>query len=134
MSLPKPSACAFGFFQAGAGFGMDTIPSSFSNKTNIIKPKYHMQLQLVPGLHTAIIANASPGYGGSQFSLETYVVCKNKAGIPAILATFDHSREYPNLGSDLRRLFMPGIRESPQSHPQNMDDLSQVIDEAGANR
>jgi len=92
-----------------------------------------MQLQLVPGLHTAIIANASPGHGGSQFSLETYMVCK-KVGIPAILATFDHSREYPNIGSDLRRLFMPGMRQSPHTHPKNMDDLSQVIDEVSANR
>lgn len=92
-----------------------------------------MQLQLVPGLHIAIIANASPGYGGSQFSLETYMVCK-KVGIPAILATFDYSREYPTIGSELRRLSMPGMRQSPHTHPQKTDDLSQVIDEVIANR
>lgn len=61
------------------------------------------------------------------------MACK-KTGLPAILTTFDHSQEYSNLGSDLRRLSMPGIRESTPSHLQKMDDLSHLIDEASANR
>jgi hypothetical protein len=67
-----------------------------------------------------------------MFSLESYTICKKK-GIPAILATFDHRRSYPNIGGDLRRLKVPGIKHLPQEHPYNFEDLSQVFDEARAN-
>ena len=91
-----------------------------------------MNYHLFPGLHVAIVTNISGGYGGSMFALESYAICR-KSGIPAILASFDLRRAYPNIGGDLRRLKAPGIRHLPQEHPYNFDDLSQVFDEARAN-
>ena len=67
-----------------------------------------------------------------MFSLESYAICK-KAGIPAILATFDLRRSYPNIGGDLRRLKIPGVKRLPQDKPYHFEDLSQVFDEARAN-
>lgn len=90
--------------------------------------QYHINL----GLHIAIVTNISGGYGGSMFALESYAICK-KAGIPAILASFDLRRAYPNIGDDLRRLKVPGTKHLPQEHPYNFDDLSQVFDEARSN-
>jgi len=91
-----------------------------------------MNYHLFPGLHIAIATNISGGYGGSMFSQECYTILK-KAGIPAILATFDLRRSYPNIGGDLRRLKMPGVKRLPQDVPYHFDDLSQVFDEARAN-
>jgi hypothetical protein len=91
-----------------------------------------MNYHLFPGLHIAIVTNISGGYGGSMFSLESYAICK-KAGIPVILATFDLRRSYPNIGKDLRRLKMPGVKFLSHDHPYNLDDLSQLFDEARAN-
>ena len=91
-----------------------------------------MNYHLFPGLHIAIVTNISGGYGGSMFALESYAICR-KAGIPAILASFDLQRAYPNIGGDLRRLKVPGIKHLPQEHLYNLDDLSQVFDEARAN-
>ena len=90
--------------------------------------QYHLNL----GLHIAIATNISGGYGGSMFSIESYAICK-KAGIPAILATFDLHRSYPKIGGDLRRLRMPGVKPLPQDEPYNYEELSQVFDEARAN-
>ena len=67
-----------------------------------------------------------------MFSLESYAICK-KAGIPAILATFDLRRSYPIIGGDLRRLKIPGVKRLPQDEPYHLEDLSQVFDEARAN-
>ena len=91
-----------------------------------------MNYNLFPGLHIAIVTNISGGYGGSMFSLESYTICK-KAGIPAILATFDLRRAYPNIGGDLRRLKIPRVKPLPQEQPYDFEDLSQVFDEARAN-
>lgn len=91
-----------------------------------------MNYHLCPGLHIAIVTNISGGYGGSMFSLESYVICK-KNGIPAILATFDHRRSYPNIGGDFRRIKLPGIKPSTPEQNSNIDNLSQVLDEARAN-
>ncbi len=91
-----------------------------------------MNYHLFPGLHIAIVTNISGGYGGSMFSLESYAICK-KAGIPAILASFDLRQTYPNIGGDLRRLKMPGVKRLPQDEPYHFEDLSQVFDEARAN-
>lgn len=66
-----------------------------------------------------------------MFSLESYSICK-KAGIPAILATFDLRRAYPTIGGDLRRLKMPGV-PLLKDQPYHSEDLSQVFDEARAN-
>jgi hypothetical protein len=67
-----------------------------------------------------------------MYSLESYTICK-KVGIPAILATFDLRRSYPNIGGDLRRLKIPGVKRLPQDEPCHFVDLSQVFDEARAN-
>jgi len=91
-----------------------------------------MNYHLFPGLHLAIVTNISGGYGGSMFALESYTICK-KAGIPAILATFDLRRSYSIIGGDLRRLKMPGVNPLPQEQPYDLEDLSQVFDEARAN-
>jgi len=91
-----------------------------------------MNYHLFPGLHIAIVTNISGGYGGSMFSLESYAICK-KAGIPAILASFDLRQTYPNIGGDLRQLKMPGVKRLPQDEPYHFEDLSQVFDEARAN-
>lgn len=92
-----------------------------------------MHHHLFPGLHIAIVTNISGGYGGSMLSLESYAACK-KNGIPAILATFDNRRLYPNIRGDLRRMKMPGIKPLAQEPTYNFEDLSQVFDEARANR
>jgi hypothetical protein len=91
-----------------------------------------MKHHLNPGLNIAIVTNISGGYGGSMFALESYSICK-KAGIPAILATFDLRRAYPYIGGDLRRLKTPGVKPPPQDQPCTFEDLSQVFDEARAN-
>lgn len=62
------------------------------------------------GLHVAIVTNSRAGQGGSLFAVETYLACKLR-GIPAILATFDSLRIYPEYGDDLRRL--PTDTENP---------------------
>ncbi len=67
-----------------------------------------------------------------MFSLESYAICK-KAGIPAILTTFDLRRSYPNLAGDLRRLKITGVKPLPHDQPYNIEDLSQIFDESRAN-
>ena len=86
--------------------------------------------QLIPGLHLAIVANFSGGCGGSMLALEAYAACKS-LGIPALLATNDHSHVYQNMGSDLRRL--PVITGEPgQDQMHYLDDIKQMVAEARA--
>jgi len=67
-----------------------------------------------------------------MFALESYAICR-KAGIPAIIASFDHRRAYPLIGGDLRRLKNPGVKCLHQDEHCHFEDLSQVFDEARAN-
>jgi len=84
--------------------------------------------QLIPGLHLAIVANFSGGCGGSMLALEAYAACKSH-GIPALLATNDHSHVYENMGSDLRRL--PVITgDHGQDEMHHLDDIKQLVAEA----
>lgn len=84
--------------------------------------------QLIPGLHLAIVANYSGGCGGSMLALEAYAACKSH-GIPALLATNDHSHVYENMGSDLFRL--PVITGEPgQDQMHHLDDIKQLVAEA----
>lgn len=62
-----------------------------------------MNHKLKHGLHAAIVTSPGPGHGGSLFAWETYMAA-TLSGIPAILATFDEHRPYPEIGKDLRRL------------------------------
>jgi len=108
---------------------MEAIEISITTTT---QHKSNMQYQLNLGLHIAIVTNISGGYGGSMFSIESYTICK-KAGIPAILATFDLRRSYPTIGGDLRRLTIPGVKPRPQDPLYHSEELSQVFAEARAN-
>ena len=89
--------------------------------------KYH----LIQGLHIAIIANISAGFGGSLFAQETLTVCK-KLGIPAILVTFDYHRYYPDIGH-IRRLELPDRGALDRDRHKALDDLLEVFNEARAN-
>lgn len=109
----------------GGGYEMDTDPE---NKHTDQRPMKHIKHQLHPGLHIAIVANFSGGCGGSMLALETYATCKSN-GIPAILATNDHSHVYQNMGSDLRRLpVITGELNQDQMH--HLDDIKQLVVEA----
>ncbi len=88
-----------------------------------------MNNKLHPGLHIAIVTNPRGGYGGSLFAWETYLACK-LSGIPAILATFDQDRRYPEIGSDLRRLPVPDASTPGQSGIENLGCLIPIITEA----
>ena len=87
-----------------------------------------MNHQLRPGLHVAIVTNPC-GHGGSLFAWETYQACK-LSGVPAILATFDQDRRYPDLGIDLRRLPVPDGETPGQSGIENLGCLLPIVAEA----
>ena len=118
--LPRPCACASGLGQAGR-LGMETI----QNNTNYNTLQHH----LIPGLHLAIITNPSGGCGGSMFSWEVYATCRS-LGIPAILATFDHNRTYPEIGLDLRRLAAPGANIPCGANSLKLENFMDVAAEA----
>lgn len=88
-----------------------------------------MKYQLHPGLHVAIVTSPRGGHGGSLFAWETYVACR-LSGIPAILATFDEKRRYPEIGTDLRRLPVPDGQTAGQSGPENIGCLLPLAGEA----
>ena len=88
-----------------------------------------MKHQLHPGLHVAIVTNSRGNHGGSLFAWETFMACK-LSGIPAILATFDQQRAYPDTGTDLRRLPVPDAHTYGQSGPENIGCLLPLIHEA----
>ena len=89
----------------------------------------HMKHQLQPGLHVAIVTNPLGGHGGSLFAWETYVACR-LSGIPAILATFDEKRRYPEIGTDIRRLPVPDGETAGKSGIENLGCLLPFAAEA----
>lgn len=63
---------------------------------------------------------------------ETFMVCK-RAGIPAIIATFDRYRTYPpNIGEDLRRL--PTTTAAIATEEEMANCLKHIVKEARDNR
>jgi hypothetical protein len=88
-----------------------------------------MKLQLIPGLHFAIITNPLGGCGGSMFAWEAYFTCSSM-GIPAILATFDYWHIYPECGPALKRISVPDISNQCRDIPSNLEDLEDVCFEA----
>ncbi len=81
------------------------------------------------GLHAAIVTNLRAGHGGSMFAWEVYMSCAFN-GIPAILATFDSHRLYPEIGNDLRRL-STSVDCGREDHSlKTCDQLLQIVDEA----
>ena len=87
--------------------------------------------QFIPGLHVAIVTNPKKGAGGSLFALEVYNSSR-LSGLPAILATFDEKRRYPDIGTDLRRLPVPNGDTGGQSGIENLACLLPIIREAEA--
>ena len=87
--------------------------------------------QFIPGLHIAIVTNPQKGSGGSLFAWEAYQACR-LSGLPAILATFDQTRRYPDIGPDLRRLPVPDGETAGQSGIENLACLLPIIREAEA--
>jgi len=65
------------------------------------------QLRLIPGLHVALVASPLEKGGSSIYAWETYQACR-VAGVPAILATFDQGRRFPDIGRDLHRVAVDG--------------------------
>lgn len=57
------------------------------------------------------------------------MACK-LSGIPAILATFDQRRRYPEIGADLRRLPVPDAETPGQSGIENLGCLLPIAAEA----
>lgn len=87
-----------------------------------------MKHTLKAGLHAAVITSPKAGYGGSMLGWETYMVCK-RAGIPAIIATFDRYRTYPpNIGEDLRRL--PTTTAAIATEEEMANCLKHIVKEA----
>ena len=91
----------------------------------------HTNLRFVPGLHVIIVTNPQKGSGGSLFAWEAYMACK-LSGLPAILATFDEFRHYPDIGPDLRRLPVPDGETAGKSGIENLACLLPIIREAVA--
>ncbi|WP_411825361.1 hypothetical protein [Luteolibacter sp. AS25] len=89
-------------------------------------------ISLKKGLHVAIVTSTRPGYGGSLLAFETYISCKI-SGIPAILATYDVTKAYPSIGSDLRRLATNGGQAEGGSTSQTPESLILLIAEAKEN-
>ena len=65
------------------------------------------QLRLIPGLHAALVTSPLEKAGCSIFAWEIYQACR-VVGVPAILATFDQGRRYPDMGPDLHRVAVDG--------------------------
>jgi len=66
-----------------------------------------------------------------MFAIEAYMAAK-LSGLPAILATFDQTRHYPDIGPDLRRLPVPDGETAGQSGIENLACLLPIIKEAEA--
>ena len=65
-----------------------------------------------------------------MFAWETYFTCVSM-GIPAILATFDHWRLYPEeIGLALKRLSLPDSSNQFGDTPRNLENLADVCIEA----
>ena len=111
------------------GFSLQPCPHPHPNQTTPNIYYIIMQHQLKPGLHVAIVTNPQRGFGGSLFAWETYVACR-LSGIPAILATFDQHRRYPEIGADLRRLPVPDGETPGQSGIENLGCLLPLVAEA----
>lgn len=85
--------------------------------------------KLKHGLHVAIVTSSSAGHGGSLFAWETYMTC-NLKGIPAILATFEQSRLYPEIGDSLRRLSLDQGESIGNQVPDALCSLLSIAEEA----
>lgn len=87
--------------------------------------------KLKNGLHVAIVTSPCAGHGGSLFAWETYMA-STLSGIPAILATFDRYRNYPEIGEDLRRLPMVTDDGKRKLAPDVLRCLLPIAEEARA--
>lgn len=101
----------------------DSVP--IEHKLATPQPKH----QLRTGLHVAIVTSPYRGCGGSMLAWEAYIVC-GLSGIPAILATFDHQHQYPDIGSDLRRIVQPVAPFPCQKESALPNKLIQIAEEA----
>jgi len=68
-----------------------------------------------------------------MFSWEVYSTCQS-LGMPAILATFDHDRTYPESGSDLRRLEVLDTQIQSGANPLQLETLMDIAAEARSMR
>lgn len=97
-----------------------------------MRTKTTKNISLKKGLHAAIVTSTRPGYGGSLLAFETYISCKI-SGIPAILATYDVTKAYPSIGSDLRLLETDGSQAHGGPTSQTPESLISLIAEAKEN-
>lgn len=91
--------------------------------------KTEKKIRLKKGIHAAVVTSTRPGYGGSLLACETYMACK-LSGIPAILGTYEMTKIYPQIGSDLRRLAKSGNQNDGGLPLQATDSMVSLIAEA----